>query len=39
MGIEGESLIELGNGGGEVTGRVEVPTFFKDPDYLALGFG
>ncbi len=39
VGIEGESLIELGNGGGEVTGGVEVPTFFEDLDYLALGFG
>ena len=39
VGIERESLIELGNGGGEVTGGVEVPTFFEDLDYLALGFG
>ena len=32
-------MIELGNGGGEVTGRMEVPTFLEDLDYLALGFG
>jgi hypothetical protein len=39
VGIERESLIELANGGGEVTRGVEVPTFFKDLDYLALRFG
>ena len=32
-------MIELGNGGGEVSRSVEVPAFFEDLDYLALGFG